>query len=81
MSNVPEQSWEDFNRAYLMEAVEDVREALRKHRALAAIEGGVAKVDEDASAAEFTMAKDGDVSPQAPPALETLCAIFGLSSV
>ena len=40
----------------------------------------VAKVDEDASAAEFTTAKGGEVSPQAPPALEILCGTFGLSS-
>ena len=80
MSNVSEQSWEEFNQAYLMGALEDVREALRQHHALAPIEGGVAKVDEDASAAEFTTAKGGEVSPQAPPALEILCGTFGLSS-
>ena len=80
MRNAPEQSWEDFNQAYLMAALEDVREALRQHHALAPIEGGVAKVDEDASAAKFTTAKGGEVSPQAPPALEILCGTFGLSS-
>ena len=80
MSNVSEQSWEEFNQAYLMGALEDVREALRQNHALAPIEGGVAKVDEDASAAEFTTAKGGAVSPHAPPALEILCGTFGLSS-
>ena len=80
MSNVSEQSWEEFNQAYLMWALEDVREALRQHHVLAPIEAEVAKADEDPTPAEFTTAKDGEVSPQAPPSLEILCGTFGLSS-
>jgi len=80
MRNASEQSWEEFNRAYLLEALEDLREALRKHQAIAPIEDGVAEIGAEAYPAEVTRARDGDVSDQAPSALETLCAIFGLSS-
>ena len=86
MTNVPEQSWEDFNRAYLMGALDDLREALRKHHAPEPREtgetgvGGEAETGEDAYPAEVRMAGDGGRSEDAPPALETICAIFGLSS-
>ena len=39
MSNVSEQSWEEFNRAYLLEALDDLREALRMHDEVTPIEG------------------------------------------
>jgi hypothetical protein len=80
MNKAPEQSWEEFNRAYLLEALEGLRQALRKHHALEPIEGGIAELGEEAAPAEARWARDGTFSDQAPPALETLCAIFGLSS-
>jgi hypothetical protein len=80
MKRLPDQSWEEFNRAYLLEALEDLRQALKKHHALEPIEGGVAEMAEDAYAAEAAYGGDGALSDQAPAALENLCAIFGLSS-
>ncbi|MGO9272270.1 MAG: ATP-binding protein [Terriglobia bacterium] len=86
MTNVPEQSWEDFNRAYLMGALDDLREALRRHHAPEPREtgetevAGEAETGEDAYPAEVRTAGDGGRSEDAPPALETICAIFGLSS-
>jgi hypothetical protein len=80
MNKIPEQSWEEFNRAYLLDALEDLRQALRRHHAVEPIEGGVTELDDEAAPAEVKWARDGTFSDQAPPAIETLCAIFGLSN-
>lgn len=85
MRDDAKQSWEEFNRACLLEALDELRAALRNHSAVAHMqagdtEGGVAKVDEEVSPAGFAKARNGDAPDQTPPALESLCAIFGLSS-
>jgi SpoVK/Ycf46/Vps4 family AAA+-type ATPase len=80
MTNVPEQNWEDFNRAYLMGALDDLREALRKHYAPGPHETGESETGEVAHAAQVRQAGAGGHSVDAPPAIETICAIFGLSS-
>src|SRR5580704_15410675 len=84
MRDVSEQSWEEFNRAYLLEALEELRAALRKHHAVAHSEageaaGGVAQLDEDADRAEAPRGGNGDSTDQSPAALESLCTSFGLS--
>jgi ATP-dependent 26S proteasome regulatory subunit len=80
MSHVSQQSWEEFNRAYLLEALGDLREVLRMHYAVPPSQSEVAEVGGAAYPAEVTKASDGNIPEQAPPALDTLCEIFGLSS-
>jgi hypothetical protein len=78
MRHISEQNWEDFNRRFMMEALADLREALEGHLAATPHDRMTAEMADDAYASQFAMAEEG-ASPQAPPALESLCAIFGLS--
>jgi len=86
MKNVGEQSWEDFNRAHLMGALEELGEALRGHQTPEAGEKRETEVKAESETVEdvcppgIPSASDGEESDEALAALETICAIFGLSS-
>ena len=78
-------SWEEFNQASMMTMLADLRETLEAFLARTAPEasepeiGGLRLIMDEAAAARPAKRRRGSSSPQAPPAIETLCATFGLS--
>jgi hypothetical protein len=70
-----EADWHGANQRYLMAALADVREALKHHAAGA--QGKAQETDEDTG--ERTDLGEISRTMPAPPALEVLCAAFGLS--
>jgi hypothetical protein len=73
--NVPRQdTWREANQRYLMSALATVRTALERH---AASDRDEIRPESGTEPAQALQAVAGDMP--APPALETLCAAFGLT--
>ena len=75
MSQTPDASWEVANQSHLTAALDELRSALAKRLPLEAQHSGVA----EAAPAARSAIEERSIEPQWPPALETLCVIFGLS--
>ena len=75
MSNATTSSWHKANQRYLLAALALVRAALERH---AARSGGGSEPPEQDSALQQQLAAAARDMP-APPALEQLCSLFGLS--
>lgn len=67
--------WPEANQRYLMAALGEVREALERH---AKLTGNESEITQNVSPAATSQA-DLSAEMPAPPALETLSALFGLS--
>ena len=76
MNATETQGWTATNQRYLSAALGAVKEALRRH---AGLPPDVSGDGENPPAAGYPGHEPGGVTASAPPALETLCAAFGLS--
>jgi len=71
-------TWQEDNQRYLLIALDVVRKTLERRLSMMR-EGEQANSDEDAVNRVSTALHDAALKMAAPPALETLCALFGLS--
>ena len=77
MSTVAAIDWQAANRQYLLAALAEVREALARH--VEELQRDAPEQERVERLGQQTLPEMADAMP-APPAIETLCEIFGLSS-